>query len=72
MSIKTMTDSQQKVFSPLIPYMDIKKYSEMTGLTERAIEGMIQRGHLPVVKRGRRNLINLIQEFKDIQEVQHG
>ena len=41
------------------PLATKERFSEMTGLGEDVIRGMIERGHLPSVKVGRYRLVNV-------------
>lgn len=43
-------------------------FSQITGLTEEVIRGMIDKGHLPTVKIGRYRLINLTLITKEALE----
>jgi len=41
------------------PVVTKRMFSEMSGLTEETIRGMIERGHLPTVKVGKHRMINV-------------
>ena len=45
-----------KINSPIVTK---KRFSEMTGLTEETVRGMIEKGLLPTMKIGRRRLVNV-------------
>lgn len=47
------------------PYVTKKRFSEISGLQEDVIRGMIDRGYLPTVKIGRHRLINLTLMTKE-------
>jgi hypothetical protein len=53
-----------------VPYITKELFAERTGLTVRAVESMVYRNQLPTVKRGRRVLINIYQEFKELSGVE--
>lgn len=42
-----------------VPEMTMDQYAKLSGLTPRTIDGMIQRGHLPTVKVGKRRMVNV-------------
>ncbi len=48
--------SQITVFSPLVTR---ERFSEMSGLGEETIRGMVEKGHLPTMKVGKHRMINL-------------
>jgi NDP-sugar pyrophosphorylase family protein len=54
--------------SILPPYVTKKRFSELSGLEEEVIRGMIDKGHLPTVKIGRYRLINLTLITKEALE----
>lgn len=43
-----------------VPVMTRERFASWTGLEEGVLRGMIDKGHLPTLKLGRRRLINLI------------
>lgn len=43
----------------LLPEISQAKYAEMIGVSSDTVRGMVQRGHLPTIKRGKHRLINL-------------
>lgn len=47
------------------PEVTREKYAELTGLPEGVVRGIVERGDIPTVKRGRRRLINLAKITKD-------
>lgn len=44
------------VYSPLVTR---ERFSELSGLGEETIRGMVDKGHLPTVKVGKHRMINL-------------
>lgn len=55
---------------PLIsgPLVTKKLFSQMSGLTEETIRGMIERGHLPTVKVGKHRMVNVALIAKEALE----
>jgi len=53
------------------PYVTKKRFSELSGLQEEVIRGMIDKGHLPTVKIGRYRLVNLTLMAKEALEQDH-
>lgn len=57
-----------------VPFMTREKFSELTGLTPRTIDSMVQRGYLPAFRpscgdnSAKRSLINLVVLIKECQE----
>jgi hypothetical protein len=49
---------QKSTMSTAAPVMTKAKFSEISGLGEDIIRGMIERGHLPTVKIGKHRLVN--------------
>lgn len=41
------------------PLMTKARFSEISGLTEETLRGMIERGHLPTLKVGKHRMINV-------------
>lgn len=41
------------------PIMTKARFSEISGLTEETLRGMIERGHLPTLKVGKHRMINV-------------
>lgn len=41
------------------PLMTKNKFSELSGLSEEIIRGMVDRGHLPSMKIGKHRMINI-------------
>lgn len=50
------------------PYVTKQRFSELSGLQEEVIRGMIDKGYLPTVKIGRYRLINLTLITKEALE----
>lgn len=42
-----------------VPVMTIERFSELSGLTPNTIRGQISQGNLPMIKVGRRRLVNV-------------
>lgn len=47
------------------PVVTKRLFSQLTGLTEETIRGMIERGHLPTVKIGKHRMVNVALITKD-------
>ena len=45
---------------PFIPVMTQERFSQLCGLTESTIRGMIDKGHLPTTKIGKRRMIDIV------------
>lgn len=41
------------------PFVTIKKYAEMIGVSTGSVEAKIKGGHLPTIKQGKNRLINV-------------
>jgi excisionase family DNA binding protein len=54
-----MEIEQKGAPSPVAPLVTKARFSELSGLTEETLRGMIERGHLPTLKVGKHRLINL-------------
>ncbi len=52
------------------PVVTKKLFSQLTGLTEETIRGMIDRGHLPTVKIGKHRMVNVALITKEALEVE--
>jgi len=53
-------ESDQKMNIPAsAPVVTKARFSEMSGLTEETLRGMIERGHLPTLKVGKHRMINV-------------
>lgn len=50
------------------PIVTKAKFSEMSGLTEETLRGMIERGHLPTLKVGKHRMINVALLTKECLE----
>lgn len=50
------------------PVVTKRMFSEMSGLTEETIRGMIERGHLPTVKIGKHRMVNVALLTKESLE----
>ncbi|XKE45851.1 DNA-binding protein [Halomonas organivorans] len=42
-----------------VPVMTIERFAELSGLTPDTVRGQLQQGNLPVIKVGRRRLVNV-------------
>lgn len=52
------------------PLVTKKLFSQLTGLTEETIRGMIERGHLPTVKLGKHRMVNVALITRDALEAE--
>jgi excisionase family DNA binding protein len=52
------------------PLVTKKLFSQLTGLTEETIRGMIDRGHLPTVKVGKHRMVNVALITKEALEAE--
>lgn len=50
------------------PLVTKKLFSQMSGLTEETVRGMIERGHLPTVKVGKHRMVNVALIAKEALE----
>jgi excisionase family DNA binding protein len=53
------------------PVVTKRLFSQLTGLTEETIRGMIERGHLPTVKIGKHRMVNVALLTKDALESEY-
>ena len=53
------------------PVVTKKLFSQLTGLSEETIRGMINRGHLPTVRIGRHRLVNVALITKEALESEY-
>ncbi len=53
------------------PLVTKRKFSEMSGLTEETIRGMIERGHLPTMKIGKHRMVNVALITKEALESEY-
>lgn len=44
--------------------MTAEKYAEFAGLTELTVKRMMDNGHIPSVKKGKRRLVNVVEEMR--------
>lgn len=62
-------ESDQKMTIPMsVPVVTKARFSEMSGLTEETLRGMIERGHLPTLKVGKHRMINVALLTKECLE----
>lgn len=54
-----MENEQKKALQATTPIVTKARFSEMSGLTEETLRGMIERGHLPTLKIGKHRMINV-------------
>tara|TARA_B100001778_G_C18575593_1_gene624791 strand:+ start:60 stop:284 length:225 start_codon:yes stop_codon:yes gene_type:complete len=52
------------------PIVTKRLFSQLTGLTEETIRGMIERGYLPTVKIGKHRMVNVALITKDALETE--
>ena len=48
-----------ELVQPFVPVMCQDRFSDLTGLSEATVRGMIEKGHLPTLKIGKRRMINV-------------
>lgn len=63
-----MDTEQKPIFQPSTPLVTKARFSEMSGLTEETLRGMIERGHLPTLKVGKHRMINVALLTKECLE----
>ena len=66
-----MESLQQNVQTSAVnpgPLVTKKLFSQLSGLTEETIRGMIERGHLPTVKVGKHRMVNVALITKEALE----
>ncbi|MES9958271.1 MAG: helix-turn-helix domain-containing protein [Sedimenticola sp.] len=49
------------LIQPFVPVMTQERFSELCGLTEATVRGMIEKGHIPAIKIGKRRMINIAE-----------
>lgn len=54
-----MEVEQKSAMPPAAPIMTKARFSEISGLSEETLRGMIERGHLPTLKVGKHRTINV-------------
>lgn len=54
-----MEVEQKSAMPPAAPIMTKARFSEISGLSEETLRGMIERGHLPTLKVGKHRMINV-------------
>ena len=47
------------VSAPQVPIMTIERFSELSGLSPDTVRGQMNQGNLPIIKVGRRRLVNV-------------
>ena len=63
-----METEQKAAFPATTPIVTKARFSEMSGLTEETLRGMIERGHLPTLKVGKHRMINVALLTKECLE----
>lgn len=53
------TSNSPHVPAPQVPVMTVERFSELSGLTPDTVHGQLNQGNLPLIKVGRRRLINV-------------
>ena len=48
-----------------VPEVSAAKYAELTGFSEGTVRGWIEKGHLPVIIRGKHRLVNLAAVYAE-------
>ena len=61
--LKKQVEGLHHVYCPVV---NKKRFSEMTGLSEDTIRGMMDRGYLPTKKIGRHRLINISKLIEEM------
>lgn len=54
-----MEASKTPQVPPIVPVMTRERFSQLSGMSLDTIEGHVRRGYIPVLKVGRRSLINI-------------
>lgn len=66
---KNEVDTENKPVIPsTTPIVTKARFSEMSGLSEEILRGMIERGHLPTLKVGKHRMINVALLTKECLE----
>lgn len=63
-----METEQKPAIQSTTPIVTKARFSEMSGLTEETLRGMIERGHLPTLKVGKHRMINVALLTKECLE----
>lgn len=63
-----MENEQKAAIQATTPIVTKARFSEMSGLTEETLRGMIERGHLPTLKVGKHRMINVALLTKECLE----
>lgn len=63
-----METEQKPAIQAATPIVTKARFSEMSGLTEETLRGMIERGHLPTLKVGKHRMINVALLTKECLE----
>lgn len=63
-----METEQKTAIQATTPIVTKARFSEMSGLTEETLRGMIERGHLPTLKVGKHRMINVALLTKECLE----
>ncbi|WP_308365134.1 MULTISPECIES: hypothetical protein [unclassified Microbulbifer] len=64
-----MSDTEKVgLMLPTGPYMTRERFSQVTGLPEGIVRGMIEKGHLPSTKIGKHRLVNTALLTKEALE----
>lgn len=63
-----METEQKPAIQATAPIVTKARFSEMSGLTEETLRGMIERGHLPTLKVGKHRMINVALLTKECLE----
>lgn len=63
-----MEAEQKPAIQATTPIVTKARFSEMSGLTEETLRGMIERGHLPTLKVGKHRMINVALLTKECLE----
>ncbi|WP_431025031.1 DNA-binding protein [Halomonas sp. H5] len=53
------TSTAPQVPAPTVPVMTIERFAELSGLTPDTVRGQLHQGNLPLIKIGRRRLVNV-------------
>lgn len=66
--MEEMRQLPMQTISATGPIVTKKLFSQLTGLTEETIRGMIERGYLPTVKLGKHRMVNVALLTKESLE----
>ncbi|MET0082681.1 MAG: helix-turn-helix domain-containing protein [Sedimenticola sp.] len=57
-----------ETIQPFVPVMSKERFAKLSGLSEPTVRGMIEKGHIPAIKIGKRRLVNVVALIKEAGE----